>query len=69
MFFSISSPPSPRALLPPQHQARSSVVMAQVCLPPALIWTNRSPPATRTGVSLPVKVPSPSWPSEFAPQH
>src|SRR3954447_18231346 len=43
--------------------------MAQVCRAPALIWTNCSPPATRTGVVLLTLVPSPSWPSPLAPQH
>jgi hypothetical protein len=69
MFVWTSSPPLPRGPGAPQHQARWSVVMAQVCSKPALIWTNRCPPATRTGQSPPLKVPLPSWPSAFEPQH
>lgn len=52
------------AELEPQHQVPLSVVMPQVCRPPALRCSHWWPPATSTGrlLSTPVQ---PSWPALY----
>ena len=52
----------------PQQKASPAGVMPQVCCSPAVNWLNRRLPATGTGVSRSVVLPSPNWPSMLRPQ-
>src|SRR5437879_2251447 len=65
--------PSSPAMLSPQQYAAPTVVMPHAKPPPprpppTLTVVKASPPATGTGVRLPVCVPVPSCPAPFPPQ-
>lgn len=56
----------PSTFLPQQYV--SLPLVAQACPPPALSDETRERPLTRAGTDRLALVPSPSWPSLFAPQ-
>src|SRR5262245_96509 len=67
----VPSPSWPHWLLP-QHQRVPSIFRAQLRRVPSEISATALPSALApacTGVVFEVKVPSPSWPESFAPQH